>query len=193
MFRRRRHGNSSLSSQASHCTGVEKAPAGELQNLEALGIDTDHFDNPSKMEDVHPMDPKSNYLPKASQEPSASRDALLCPEEEGRVKPVLNLLDQPSRLTPPLSIADIAFNVTFLAVMFSLAWDILFFVGSKIWYPSQEVTFGSGLILLLETCQQLLPSFEITSLFVTAEAAALVAGLISWSKTKLNFFRRHWR
>jgi len=61
---------------------------------------------------------------------------------------------------------------------------------AKIKNPSQEVSLGSGITLLIKTCQRLLPSLEITSLGVAAEMTAVILAAIWWYGTDMNFLRR---
>jgi hypothetical protein len=187
---RQRRGGSSFGSQASQSARIDKAPASESQG----GIDAELEDvrDTSNMKETAFTLPLPNLAPATQPSLSASReDKLHPPMEEGHFIPITNLPRQPSPSTLPHLKGEMAFNLAFFTVMFSLALDIIFFVGSKIKNPSREVTLGSGITLLLETCQQLLPSFKITLLCVLAEAFALVVGAIFWYKTDMNFLRRH--
>jgi hypothetical protein len=185
-------GDSVHESQASQSQGNGRAPSGESQAGDFIG--NGNAETSSKIVDDTSVVCNPSTVGTGTQLPSASEQGILNPSTSHipfASNSTSPLSPQPSTSPPPVfSKFTIALNIAFFILVNALALDPIYFVIAKIQNPSQEVSLGSGITLLIKTCQQLLPSPEITSLGVLAEMTAVILAGIWWYRTYMYFLRR---
>lgn len=184
--RGRRPPDSGFSSQGSQGLGSDGFASGHSRTRESAT---------SFSEMIYPVNNTDDEGPTTLKPPQDSGrrpdDGRLAEHSPGERVPSILVSDSlPQQRALDMPNQRFALSIAVLVTITSLALDSIFLFVAKLQDPSHEVYLGSGISFLFKSAQRLLPNFQLTSLTLPVQVAAVLLGGSWWYRSDLNFFRR---